>query len=252
MEVIFIIPDYNRYRFTKKELLLYILQGFIYASAIGLLFYKSILGIIVVSPIIYVNLRKKRDYLKKQRRWQLNMEFRDSLISLSAALNAGYSIENAWDEVLEELSLLYHTEAYIMKELTYLNNQIKMNMTVEKALQDFGRRSGIEDIINFSEVFATAKRTGGDMIKIIRATCNTMSDKIEIQREITTLLTGKKLEANIMKIIPFGILTYLLTFSPTLLEPLYHNLFGAVIMSFLLICYGSAFLLIDKIIQIDI
>ncbi|HKL80106.1 MAG TPA: type II secretion system F family protein [Mobilitalea sp.] len=246
------IEDYNEYHFTLKEYMRYILQGEVIAVLIGWLFFRSIIGIIFLSPLVYWYCKDRRKNLVKKRKWQLNLEFRDGIGSLSAALGAGYSAEHAIEEALKDMALLYHKESIISREFTYLINQIKMNITVEKALSDFGERTGIEDIISFAEVFTTAKRTGGDLIHVIRNTSNTISDKIEVKREIITLITAKKYEANIMKIIPLGIICYMSLSSPGFLDPLYNNILGAAIMSVLLGIYLGTYLLIDKIVAIEI
>ena len=118
------------------------------------------------------------------------------ILSLSA-VNAGYSPEHALEEAYKDLKHLYKSDSLIMQELHYMIQQLHMNITIEKVLEDFGERTGIEDIISFAEVFATAKRTGGDLVHVIKVTSNTISDKIDIKREIITLIS-KKLEANIM------------------------------------------------------
>jgi len=247
-----LIEDYNRYHFTKFEYIRYILQGILFVLVLGILFYQSIFGVLFLIPLVLIYLKRKKKLLINDRKWELNQEFRDSIISLSAALNAGYSAENAFEEARKDLKLLYREDSLIMQELSYIIKQIHMNISIEKALYDFGRRTGIEDIINFAEVFATAKRTGGDLIKIIQTSANAISDKIEVKREIITIVTGKKQEANIMKLIPPGILLYLHCFTPGFLTPLYHNLFGVIIMTLLLAIYLGAYLLADKIVSIEV
>jgi tight adherence protein B len=147
---------------------------------------------------------------------------------------------------------MYPKGAMIINEFAYITKQIQMNIPVEKALRDFASRSGIEDIISFSEVFSTAKRTGGDLTKIIKTTTDIISNKIEVKREIVTLIAAKKFEANIMKIVPAGILCYLSLSSPEMLKPLYHNLFGILIMTFILGVYLCSYKLIDKIVDIEV
>lgn len=127
-----------------------------------------------------------------------------------------------------------------------------MNQPVEVILKDFADRSGIDDIKNFAEVFDTAKRTGGDLIKIIRSTGNIIRDKIEVKREIITMITAKKFESNIMNLIPFGIIVYLRMFSPDFLSPLYHNLFGILFMTVILIIYYGISRIAKKIISIEV
>jgi tight adherence protein B len=151
-----------------------------------------------------------------------------------------------------DLKLMYSEEALIVQEFEGIVKQINMNRTVEEVLNDFASRSGVEDIINFAEVFATAKRTGGDIIKIIRTTGNSMNDKLEVKREVITLITGKKFEADIMSLIPIFIIIYLRLFSSDFLNPLYHNFFGIVFMTIILILYLGVYQLTRKIINIDV
>ncbi|SFS06224.1 type II secretion system F family protein [Anaeromicropila populeti] len=180
----------------------------------------------------------------------LNLQFRDGILCLSNALNAGYSIENAFFEAVKDLKMIYPEEVPIIKEYQYMTAQIANNYNVEELLYDFAVRSGIEDIYNFSDVFSTAKRTGGNIIKIINLTSESINEKVEVQREIETLITAKKLEANIMSVVPIGIILYLWLFMPGFLEPLYQTLVGKVIMSLNLVAYLVAIAAGQKIMSI--
>ena len=73
-----------------------------------------------------------------------------------------------------------------------------MNMTAEQVLKDFARHVAQEDVQHFADVFVTAKRTGGDSIAILKSSIRTISDKIEVERQIQTMLASKKLEFQIM------------------------------------------------------
>lgn len=246
------IKNYDVYHFTPFESIRYILEGFVVVLIFAILFYKGIFGLVILSPLIYIYYKKKKAELTKKRKWQLNLEFRDGINSLSAAIAAGYSAEHAFIEAIEDLRRMYPEGAMIIKEFTYLVNRIQMNITVEKALHDFGERSGVEDIISFAEVFATAKRTGGDIIQIIKATGSIINDKIEVKREIMTVIAAKKFEASIMKLVPAGILCYLTISSPGFLDPLYHNLLGILVMTILLIIYLITYRIIDNITNIEL
>ncbi len=246
------IENYNSYHFSLKEFIRYLLQGMVIVIIIGELFYQSFIGMLILSPIIYFYLKEKKKTLIKLRKWKLNLEFKDGIASLSAALGAGYSAEHAFEEALKDLSLIYPKNSLIILEFSYILNQIRMNITVEKTLSSLGERSGIEDILSFAEVFTTAKRSGGDLIQVIRSTSSTISDKLEVKREILTMITAKKYEADMMKIIPLGMIGYLTVSSPGFLDPLYHNLLGVIIMTLLFIVYLGAYLAVEKIIAIEV
>lgn len=246
------IRDYNIYTYTKKEWLRYFLQGAVIGGGIGYLFYSSPGGMLIASLYGFIYVHNMRKQLVQDRKWQLNLEFRDGLSSISAALNAGYSAENAFGQASMDLRLLYDQEALVVQEFEGIVRQIEMNKPLEEILKDFARRSGVEDINNFAEVFDTGKRTGGDLIRIIRSTENIIGGKIEVNREIVTLITAKKFESKIMNLIPFGIIFYLRAFSPGFLDPLYHNLPGIIFMTIILVLYYLVRTISAKIIRIEV
>lgn len=246
------IVNYDEYRLSAKEYIRYILQGSAVILIIGWLFYQSMYGAILASPLLYFYLKKTRKRLADKRKWQLCLEFNDAIISLSAALKAGYCAENAFEEALKDLKLLYKGDAMIIREFKRIVNQVNMNIPVEKALEDFAERTGIEDIQSFSEVFATAKRTGGDLVSIIKSTSSAINGKTEVKREIITMLAAKKYESNVLKIMPLGIIIYLQFSSPGFLSPLYHNIAGIIIMTIILGLYLGAYCLINRISSIEV
>lgn len=246
------ICDYDSYHYQRKENIVFLLQGIAIIFILGYLFYHSIFGVIILSPIIYVFRKYKTMNLIRARKWRLNLEFCDAILALSAALEAGYSAEHAFEEAYKDLSQINYKNSDIFKEFSFIINQISMNIPVEKALSNFGERTGIEDILSFAEVFHTAKRTGGDLIHVIKITSKIISDKIEVKREINTLIAAKKLEANIMKLMPLLILIYLSISSPGFLNPLYQNILGIIIMTVFLLCYLGVYLIIDKIVAIEV
>ena len=92
----------------------------------------------------------------------------DALNALSVAVQAGYSVENAVSACAGDLERIYPQDADIVKEFRYMEGQLKVSVPVEALFQSLGERSGIEDMENFAAVFYTAKRTGGDMTRIIQ------------------------------------------------------------------------------------
>lgn len=80
------------------------------------------------------------------------------------------------------------------------------------------------------------------MIHIIQKTVNCISDKISVEEEIETLIAAKKMEEQIMMMMPYGILLYLRVTSIGYLDPLYHNPIGIFLMTiFLILIYLADF-----------
>ncbi|WP_177180729.1 type II secretion system F family protein [[Clostridium] polysaccharolyticum] len=219
---------------------------------VAYLFYENLIiaGLFSVGafPIVYLLIKERI----KKKKWQLTLQFKDGVVSLSNALAAGYSIENAFHEAVIDLRLLYDENSGIIKEFQKIEQQIRLNRNVEELLMKFGMQAGIEDIKDFAEIVMTAKRTGGDLIKIMKTTSNSIGEKIEVQREIQTLIAAKRFEGNIMTVIPLGIILYLKLCMPGFLRPLYEGVAGRGIMSIALTGYVLSLLLLRKIIDIKV
>lgn len=167
-------------------------------------------------------------------------------------LKAGYSMENAFLQSWEEYAKLYGQKSLMAQEFRNIIYQMKLNEPLEQLVEDFALRSGIEEISSFSQVFSFAKRGGGDMRKIFQDTVEKIRQKSDVEREITTVVTAKKMEQRIMDLVPFGILFYVGATSPEFLAPLYGNALGACIMTICLLVYAGAFLLAEKILDIHV
>lgn len=245
------MPDYDVYDFSGYELARVIGIPCIIIAFLSYLCYNSLLFGILLLPYIPYYVKEKRNKLKEGRKWKLNLQFRDSINCISSALESGYSIENAIKEAYDDMKLSYREDDLIMRELKMIIGAISNNRTIEEVFLEFSERSGIEDIKSFADIFATAKRTGGNLILIIKSTADVIHTRVELKRELRTVIASKKYEADIMKIIPFGILIYLRLFSPDMVRALYGNLFGIVFMTVILLIYLILCKISDQIVKIE-
>lgn len=180
------------------------------------------------------------------------MEFKEGITILSASLTAGYSVENAFRVSLKELGILYGEDGLIVREFQYIVSQLEMNRPVEQILFDFGRRSGVDDIMNFAEVFAAAKRSGGRLASIMEHTAHIIRDRIEVKEEIRTMTASKRFEQNIMNLLPYLIVFYIEGSSPGFFKQMYDTSLGRLLMSLCLGIYLVAFIMAKKILEIEV
>ncbi len=241
------MPDYIKYKPEKKELATILLIGSMICLITGWLFFNSLFGVFLTSLYLPVYIKMEKAEKHKAQLYKLRYEFKDALNSLTAALEAGYSVENAITETISELELIYDDKAAIIIEFKEIARKMKNNINIETALWDFALRSKIDDIMYFTEVFITAKRSGGNLLNIIRATRNNICDKIEMNRELTSMISAKLYEIKIMKMVPLGILAYLKIYNYEMISPLYEKITGNIIMFILLAGYFGLCRLADKI-----
>lgn len=225
---------------------------FILIAIILYLFYRSLFVLIPAIPLFILYKKYSAKNAKKKRREELGNQFKDFLLALSAALRAGYSVENALPECAAEMKMMYGEEGLIYKETLIMINQIKLSMPTEKVIDDLAKRSGVTEIELFASVFHIAKRSGGDIVEIIQTTAEDIASKIETKKEVEVVMASKKFEQKIMNAVPMGIIVYISLSSKTLLDPLYGNALGITIMTICLLLYAFAFFLSQKIMDIKV
>jgi len=244
--------DYSVYKLNKKDFLIY---GFIFVAfylLISYLFYHNFFTIIFIPPIIYFYYKKVSIYLCKRRSYSLLLQFKDALNSISVSLKTGLSLESAIREAYLEVCILYSKTADMAIELDSINKQLNLNITIEKAFDNFSKRAVSDDIKTFCEVLNSAKRTGGDIISIISLTSDTISEKIDLKRDLNRILAAKKYEHRIMSLMPIFIMIYIESTSKGFFNPVYNNLLGIIFMTICLLIYALSAFLASKIIKEDV
>lgn len=241
--------DYHAYHYSAREHVYYFIQAMCLVILVGYLFYHSLLSVALIVPFYPVFLKIRARSLLQGQKQELCEQFKETISAVAAALHAGYSIENAWREAYAELVQTYGEHALMVQELQHMLAHLSMNVPLEELLYDFARRSGLEDVAGFCEVFFFAKRSGGDFIGIIRTTAERIGQKIELQRQLETDLAARQLESRIMNVVPLAILLYLHLTSPGYFDLLYGNLEGICIMSVCLVVYLFAYALSERMLQ---
>jgi tight adherence protein B len=97
-----------------------------------------------------------------------------------------------------------------------------------------------------------AKKSGGNMTQIIGRTISVISEKMDVEKEIDVLISAKRMEARIMNLVPFFIIFYISLTSSGFFDPLYHNLFGIIFMTVCAGLYVTAYLMSERIVNINV
>lgn len=236
----------------KYEYAIGVLKATAATAVMSYVFYDSLIPAPLLLPVWMIYMRDWHDDISRKKEQELRQQFRDSIQVMASALKAGYSVENAIREAGKDISPVYSEETRIRKEFERMERQMDMNMSAEEVLKGFAERTGQEDIENFVNVFAAAKKSGGDSIAVIRDAVKIISGKIDTEKEIQTMIASKKMEFDIMCAVPFAIILYMkLTFGE-FLNVLYGNMAGAAIMSLCIFIYMGAYVYGRKIIRIEV
>ena len=87
---------------------------------------------------------------------------------------------------------------------------------------------------------------------MIKGCCEIVVMKTDVEREIRTLLHGRRMEQRIMCFVPFAIVGYVSLSTPGYFAPLYHNPAGTGIMTVCLLLYLFAVRIGMQIVRIRV
>lgn len=202
--------DYHVYHMRFSDYLiswvLGIAAGFIVLLAFFNNFFVALIGGIVcalVVPKYYCG------YRRKKQSDELRTQFKDLLESLTSSYSAGQNTVEAFHDAESDMRAIYGDGADIVQEVQIICTGLKNNINIEALLLDFANRSGLDDAMSFANVFEVCNRQGGDLKRIVSDTREIINDKIEIEMEIETMLSGAKNELNIMMVMPVIIVVML-------------------------------------------
>lgn len=247
------LTDYDVYVMTKSEKMFTIVAAAIALFAVGYVFYHSlILSALLALFAVKAPKIRTRQIIDKRKN-QLSLQFKDMLYSLSSALSVGKSVETGIRDSLQDLQVIYpDPETDILVELGLILRGLGMNNTIEDMFGQFAERAHLEDIDNFVDIFVTCKRTGGDLIEVMRSTSNTIGDKIEVKQEIETMISGKKYEFNFLMILPVIMVLFLTLTSGDYMAPVFTTIVGRIAMTVAIAIFALAYVVGSKIMKINI
>ena len=213
----------------------YLIMGAGAAGLCAYTFYRSVLAFLFLLPVAFLYPVYKKKDLKKERIRRLTLQFKEGIMVLASFLSAGYSLENSLSLSVKELEGLYGKTGMITEEFSYMEAGVR-----------------IQDVDQFAQVFAAAKRSGGELTDIISQTAGIIRDKIQVQEEIHTLTAARVFEQKIMNGIPFGIILYIDFTSPGFFHVMYETWLGRIFMTACLGIYVGAVFLAKKILDIPL
>ena len=200
-------------------------------AGIAYLFYQNWIAFLCFLPFLKVFLKMTARAKKEKEKRKMLEEFREMIGFISGALNAGYSLENAFWVAKKELGILYGTKSILVSYLERVLRKLKMNTSLEQALEEFARECQLEEAKNFAQVVAIGKKSGGNLVRIIEKSVHSICLKLETEEEIATMIAAKKMETRIMILFPALIVLYLRLTNGEYIGVLYGNVVGAAVMT---------------------
>jgi tight adherence protein B len=246
--------NYNKCPMKPYEHIAVFLVFAVIGTAILYVFYHSVFISLIVALAAAPFLESSyADGRIKARRKKLRVQFCDMLESMAVASRAGNTELHALESALKDLKLTYSDDADIIVEITNILNKYRNGIQLRVLFRDFGERSGVDDIISFAQIFEVIEGKSNKFSDIIKQTQQVISDKIEIEQEIETVLTAPKQETVMMLIMP---VLLMLMFSSDgddgMMGILFTTVFGRILTTVCVIIFIVSYFLAQKLTDIKV
>jgi tight adherence protein B len=246
------LRDYSVYTLTLRQRLLTIGVGGAVFAAMAYLFYANwaFAAFVALGGLLVPRYRAR--VLRERRLHALRVQFKMALYAVASSLGAGKSVEQAFADAVQDMRLLYPQGSSIMiEELEIMLRRLQLGGTIEAAVADFSRRSQLEDAMHFADVFSVCKRTGGNLIEIVRRTSSVIGEKLEIEQDIAVMLAQKKIESRVLLAAPVAIVAILRATAADYMAPLYEGA-GRLTMTVALLLLAGCLWLTARLMNIRV
>lgn len=202
----------------------------------------SLISACVLFPIPRIILR----YLRVRRLNKFSLQLEDALNMINGALKAGFSINQALEEVADQdihpLSV----------EFRLLTQEIRLGVSVEQALENMSRRLESDDFELVAVAISTARKTGGELTGTLARVAALIRERVRIKQKVMALTAMGRLQALMIGIMPFLLLLGMYKVSPHLISAFFSTPVGGIAMVVVVIMDIAGFLWIRKITKIEV
>ncbi|NHZ61890.1 type II secretion system F family protein [Massilia genomosp. 1] len=184
--------------------------------------------------------------LRARRRRMLIRQLPDTLDSLVGALRSGMSLQQGLALLAEQLP------KPSSQEFSLLVRKLRMGVGMDEAVDELESRIGSREYTMFATSMRIAREVGGNLTESLERLADTMRRKLAMEDKIDALTAQGKLQGLIVGCLPLFLMAALNGMEPEAMAPLFTTWigYGVLLLIFVLECVG--FVLIRKIVAIDV
>ena len=204
------------------------------------------MGGVLGASIIYFIPRFVLKILKRRRVERFNAQLASALDTMSNALKAGFSIQQAFSTVVEE------GDAPIAQEFSMFLQQLRIGVSFEDALSEMEQRMGSEDLTLMVQSIEIARQTGGNLTEVFDRIAETIRERRRIEGKIKSLTAQGRIQGRVVSAMPLLLGLGMYFIDPQMMMTFFRSTAGIVILLIVVLLEILGAVFINKIVNIDI
>jgi tight adherence protein B len=140
----------------------------------------------------------------------------------------------------------------LSQEFSLVLNKVRLGMSVEDALNEFGERIPRQDVQMFVTAVNILKETGGNLAETFQTITTTVRERQKVEKKIEALTAQGNMQAIIITLVPLMLLGIFLVLDPPYVMPLFTKPLGWVCLALMLTLQVVGLYVMRKIVTIKV
>lgn len=214
------------------------LMVYAYAESTFMAILAFIISLLLPSKVV--------SFLKKKRQDKFEKQLPEALLMLSGAMRAGASFTIALESMVKE------QKPPISQEFDLLVREQRMGIDFDTALKHMESRMPTADFMMVVSAMRISREVGGNLAEILDSLAHTLRRKSEMEAKIEGLTAQGRLQGIVMSSLPLLLLFALTKLEPEAMKPLLTEWYGWVTLAVIAFGEWLGYMVIKKIVNIDV
>lgn len=184
--------------------------------------------------------------LKKRRLEMFNQQLTEALVTMSNALRAGFSIQQAFETIVQE------NRKPIAQEFGVFVQQTRVGVRFEDALRNMEERVDSDDLTLMIRAIEIARQTGGNLTEVFDVIASTIRERSRIEGKIKSMTAMGRLQGIVVGLIPAFLLGAMTLLDPAMMIQFFTDPMGVAILLLVVVLLTVGFIVIQKIVTIEV
>lgn len=216
--------------------------AFVFAGLLTMQLPVAILAFLFMPLVGWMLIQMK---IRKRRKDFVN-QLGDMLSMVASALRAGFSFVQAVEIVSKEMA------APMSVEISKLIREINVGVPMETALEDINRRVECPEFELITTAVLIQRQVGGNLAQILDNISDTINERIRMKREVLALTAQGRMSAVVLALLPIALAAFLFSVHHDYFDPLLESPMGKVAIGIALLMELLGYLVIKRIVDIDV
>lgn len=184
--------------------------------------------------------------LWERRCTRLTDQMVDGMTIMANGIQAGRSLTQSMEGVIENM------KGPLPQEFSLVLNKVRLGMSVEDALNEFGERVSRQDVQMFVTAVNILKETGGNLAETFQTIVTTVRERQKVEKKIEALTAQGTMQAVIITLVPLLLLGIFFVLDPNYVMPLFTKPLGWVALALMLTLQAIGLVVMRKIVTIKV